>query len=149
MSPQEYLEEKRPILLELFRQSRPKPGAPETVQKLAARGLPLAVRYLVRSHLLRSQDESSSLVSPRFRPSCAEATRESTPTSQHLDIFLAAASASGASPGDVHRVRRRRGRCRGSAACWLRRIVALADENIDRSLLAKADHVIDSYAELV
>lgn len=148
MTPQEYLEQKRPVLLELFRQSRPKPGAPELVKKLAARGLPLAVA----TSSDRTFFEAKTAHHPWFSQFQAVVCGGDPGVNAHKpapDIFLAAAARLGQRPKDCIVFEDAEAGIEAARRAGVRRIVALADENIDRALLAKADHVIDSYAELL
>jgi pseudouridine-5'-monophosphatase len=147
LSPADYLEQKRPILLELFRSSTPKPGAPELVEHLAARGVPMAVATSSDRRFFSTKTGHH----PWFRHFRGVVCGSDASVRAHKpapDIFLEAArlldlaaerclvfedSAAG-----VESARR------ASAA----RVVAIVDPGLDRSLVASADLVIESYAEL-
>jgi len=147
MSPEEYLERKRPVLLDLFGQSRPKPGAPELVEKLAARGLPLAVATSSDRLFFEAKTSHHPWFSA-FQAVVCGSDPEVTAHKPAPDIFLAAAKRLGAKPASSLVFEDAEAGVEAARRAGVRRIVALADANIDRSLLAKADHIIDSYAQL-
>lgn len=147
MSPEEYLQRKRPVLLELFRQSQPKPGAPELVKKLAARGLPLAVATSSDRVFFEAKTSHHSWFS-EFQAIVCGSDPEVTAHKPAPDIFLAAAKRLGAPPDACIVFEDSAAGVESAKRARVRRIIALADANIDRSLLSEADHIIDSYAEI-
>lgn len=146
-TPQEYIDRKRPILLELFRQSEPKPGAPELVRKLAARGLPLAVATSSDRHFFEAKTSHHAWFS-EFQAIVCGSDPEVKAHKPAPDIFLAAAKRLGADPGSCVVFEDAEAGVEAARRAGVRRIVALADVNIDRTLLAQADHVIDAYSQL-
>jgi pseudouridine-5'-monophosphatase len=147
MSPQEYLERKRPVLLELFHQSRPKPGAPELVKALAARGLPLAVATSSDRHFFEAKTSHHTWFAD-FQAIVCGSDAGVLAHKPAPDIFLAAASRLGAAPASCLVFEDAAAGVEAAKRAGVKRIVALADVNIDRSLLADADYLIDSFAEL-
>lgn len=147
LTPQEYLEQKRPVLLDLFRKSEPKPGAPELVRALAARSLPLAVA----TSSDRGFFEAKTSHHPWFAEFRAVVCGSDPEVKAHKpapDIFLAAAARLGVPPAACIVFEDSAAGVESAKRAGVKRIVALADVNIDRTLLSEADYVIDSYAEI-
>jgi len=148
LTPQEYLDRKRPVLLELFRESQPKPGAPELVRTLSARDLPLAVATSSDRHFF----EAKTAHHPWFSAFDAVVCGSDPGVLAHKpapDIFLAAAKRLGAAPESCLVFEDSAAGVESAKRAGVRRVVALADVNIDRSLLASADYVIDAFADLI
>jgi pseudouridine 5'-phosphatase len=147
LTPQQYLDLKRPILLELFRQSEPKPGAAELVRKLAARGLPLAVATSSDRRFFEAKTSHHAWFSSFQSVVCGSdpEVKEHKPAP---DIFLAAAERLHTPPSSCLVFEDSAAGVESAKRAGVRRVVALADVNIDRSLLAQADYLIDAFAEL-
>lgn len=148
MSPQEYLERKRPVLLELFRRSEPKPGAPELVRKLSARGLPLAVATSSDRQFFEAKTSHHPWFS-EFQAIVCGSDPEVKAHKPAPDIFLAAAKRLDVSPASCVVFEDAQAGVEAARRAGVGRIVALPDVNIDRALLAEADYLIDSFADLV
>jgi len=147
LTPQEYLDQKRPVLLELFRKSEPKPGAPALVRALAGRGLPLAVATSSDRRFFEAKTSHHAWFA-EFRAVVCGSDPEVKAHKPAPDIFLAAAERLGVPAAACVVFEDSAAGVESAKRAGVRRIVALADVNIDRSLLAQADYVIDSYAEI-
>lgn len=148
MTPDEFNARKRPILLELFKKSVPKSGAPELVLELQRRGLPLAVATSSDRHYF----EAKTSHHPWFSAFSAVVCASDPGVGRHKpapDVFLHAARHLGVAPirsivfedsaAGVEAARRAR----------VKRIVAIVDPALDRSLVRAADHVVEAFAELM
>lgn len=147
LSPQEYLDQKRPILLELFRSSVPKPGAPELVARLAALGYPLAVATSSDRHFFAAKTDHHPWFSSFHSVVCGS----DAGVGRHKpapDIFLAAAKSLAYPPEQCIVFEDSAAGVEAARRAHVHRVVALADPNIDRRLLKDADLVLDSFEHI-
>jgi pseudouridine 5'-phosphatase len=147
ITPQEYLDQKRPILLGLFRESEPKPGATELVQTLAERGLPLAVATSSDRGFFEAKTSHHPWFS-HFQAIVCGSDPEVKAHKPAPDIFLAAAKRLRTPPSRCLVFEDSAAGVESAKRAGVRRVVALADANIDQALLSQADHVIDAFAQI-
>ncbi len=147
MTPDEFNQQKKPLLLELFRKSVPKAGAPELVLELKRRGLPLAVA----TSSDRLYFEAKTGHHPWFSAFDAVVCASDPGVGRHKpapDVFLHAARQIGVAPtrsivfedsaAGVEAARRAR----------VQRIVAIIDPLLDRALVDPAHHIVLSFSEI-
>jgi pseudouridine 5'-phosphatase len=146
MSIEEWNEKKGPVLLELFRQSAPKPGAPELVSELKRRGLPIAVATSSDRKFLEAKTSHHAWF--QFSAVVCASDPEVSRHKPAPDVFLEAARRIGVPPtrclvfedsiAGVEAARRAR----------VGRIVAIVDPLLDKKQVRAAHLIIESYTEL-
>lgn len=147
MSPDEFNAQKKPILLELFRKSVPKEGAPELVLELKRRGLPMAVATSSDRHFFEAKTGHHAWFSAFSAVVCANdpgvGRHKPAPdvflhAARHLDVAPSRSIVFEDSAAGVEAARRAR----------VKRIVAIVDPALDQKLVRPAHHIVQSYAEL-
>jgi len=147
MTPSEYNERKRPVLLELFRASHAMPGAPELVEHIFTRGLGLAVATSSDRGYLAAKTSHHAFMS-RFSAVVCGSDPEVLRHKPAPDIFLEAARRLGVPPSRCLVFEDSPAGVTAARAAGVHRVVAIVDPRADRSLVAAADRVIESYDEL-
>jgi pseudouridine-5'-monophosphatase len=146
ITPEEYLSQREPILRELFRQANAYPGAPELVQELARRGVPMAIATSSERELCELKTRRHDWFASFSAIVCGDDPRIRA-LKPAPDIFLVAAAELGApaedcvvfedSPAGVE-----------AALCAGMQVVALPDAGMDRSRYSAAQLVIGSFREI-
>lgn len=146
ISPEEYLRQKDPLLLELFPDSRHITGAPELVRSIKSKGLPCAVATSsIRAHFeLKTQrhewfslfdvlvyGDHPGVKSPKPAP----------------DIFLVAAEELGAAPENCLVFEDSLAGVSAATSAGMR-VIAIPDPHLDAAEYSQAHRVIRSYSEL-
>lgn len=147
MTPAEYNERKRPILLELFRTSRPLVGAPELVEWLHVRGLPMAVATSSDRGYFSAKTSHHAFMS-RFSAVVCGSDPEVGRHKPAPDIFLEAARRLAVPPSRCLVFEDSPAGVAAARSAGARRVVAIVDPRADRSLVSTADRVIGRYDEL-
>lgn len=147
MTPAEYNERKRPVLLELFRASRPIPGAPELVECLHARGVPLAVATSSDRGYFSAKTSHHPFMS-RFSAVVCGSDPEVRLHKPAPDIFIEAARRLGVPPARCLVFEDSPAGVAAARSAGAHRVVAIVNPEADRSLVAAADRVIERYDEL-
>lgn len=147
MTPSEYNDRKRPILLELFRSSRAMPGAPELVEHVFARGLGLAVATSSDRGYLAAKTSHHAFMQ-RFSAVVCGSDPEVARHKPAPDIFLEAARRIGVPPSRCLVFEDSPAGVTAARAAGAHRVVAIVDPRANRTLVAAADRVIGSYDEL-
>lgn len=147
LSPEGYLEARRPWLQQWFPDAEPLPGAPAFVAALDGRGVGMAVATSSQSRWLPFKTARHAAWFCRFRATICGDDPRLQRAKPAPDIFLLAASELGAAPADcVVFEDSPAGVAAGKAAGM--QVVAIPDANIDRAHFAAADVVVSGYAEL-
>ncbi|OQX69432.1 MAG: hypothetical protein B6A08_04960 [Sorangiineae bacterium NIC37A_2] len=147
MTPDEFNQRKRPLLLELFRKSVPKAGAPELVFELKRRGLPLAVA----TSSDRLYFEAKTSHHPWFSAFDAVVCASDPGVGRHKpapDVFLHAARQIGIAPTRAIVFEDSAAGVEAARRARVQRIVAIIDPLLDRALVEPAHHVVLSFSEI-
>lgn len=147
LTPAEYNEIKRPILRELFRSSVPKAGAPELVAALRERGLPLAVATSSDRDYWEIKTGHHSWFSHFQTVVCGNDPHVSR-YKPAPDIFLEAARQIRVSPARCIVFEDSAAGVEAARRARVKRIIAIPDPALDRSLLRDASLIIQDYSEL-
>lgn len=146
MTPQEFLDAKRPVLEKLFVTCEAMPGAPDLVERWAARGLPLAVATSSERRFFELKTRHHAW----FRHFKAVICGSDPEVKRHKpapDIFLAAAERLGVAPERCLVVEDSLAGVEGALAAGAR-VVAFLAPQADPALYAGAHHVVRNLGEL-
>jgi pseudouridine-5'-monophosphatase len=146
ISPEEYLRQKDPLLLELFPDAKQIPGAPELVRSIKTKGLPCAVATSsIRAHFeLKIQKHDWFSLFDALVYGDHPGVRAAKPAP---DIFLVAADALGAEPENCLVFEDSLAGVSAAATAGMR-VIAIPDPHLDAAEYCQAHRVIRSYAEL-
>lgn len=147
MTPDEFNQRKKPVLLELFRRSVPKAGAPELVLELKRRGLPLAVA----TSSDRLYFEAKTGHHPWFSAFDAVVCANDPGVGRHKpapDVFLHAARHIGISPTRAIVFEDSAAGVEAARRARVKRIVAVIDPALDRALVEPAHHIVEAFSEV-
>lgn len=146
ISPEEFVEKRKPILDELFENSPAVPGAEDFVRALSARGLPMAVATSTARSTFEIKTKSHDWFALFDQIVCGDDPEVENPKPAP-DIFLTAARRLGVpiancaifedSPAGVE-----------AAAASGAKTFALLREETDLSLFKKADRVVGGFGEV-
>jgi pseudouridine 5'-phosphatase len=146
MSVGEWNERKRPVLLELFRSSKPKAGAPELVSALRRRGLPLAVATSSDRKFLEAKTSHHDWF--RFDVIVCASDAEVSRHKPAPDVFLAAARSIGVPPSRCLVFEDSIAGVEAARRAKVPKIVAIVDPALDKTQVSAASVIIESYLEL-
>lgn len=146
MSIDEYNQKKGPVLLELFRSSKPKLGAPELVLELKRRGLPIAVATSSDRKFLEAKTSHHEW----FNFDVVVCANDPG-VSRHKpapDVFLEAARRIGIAPSRCLVFEDSIAGVEAARRARVERIIAIVDPLLDKKQVQAASLIIESYAEL-
>lgn len=146
-SPEEYLELKRPILLELFAKAEEKPGARRLVEFLHERGIPLAVATSSDRKYFEAKTHSHPWFS-RFQVVVCGSDPEVKAYKPAPDIFLRAAELIGHGPGRCLIFEDSVAGLEAARRAGAAHIIAIVDEHLDHSQIGAVSRVIHDFSEL-
>ena len=146
ISPEDYIQARRPLLDRLFPDAEPLPGAVELTRRLAACGVPQAVasssdRRTFELKVTRHRDWFDLFACVVLGDDPAVSRGKPAP-----DIFLAAAARLGTHPSRCLVFEDAPAGIRAARAAGMS-VIAVPDPNLDRSACREADQVLGSLAE--
>jgi len=147
-TPAEYNLLKKPILLELFRNSPAKPGAEALVCELKTRGMPLAVA----TSSDRTYFDIKTMSHPWFSSFDAVVCGSDAEVARHKpapDIFLVAARKLGLAPSRTLVFEDSVAGVEAARRAKVKRVVALPDPQLDKNLLQGAHFTLASFELLL
>lgn len=146
ISPEEYLARREPILRELFREAEEYPGARHFVERLAERGVPMAIATSSEQDLCRLKIARHPWFSSFSAVVCGD-----DPRIQRLkpapDIFLVAATELGAPPEECVVFEDSPAGVEAALRAGMQ-VVALPDPGMEHSRYAAAQIVIGGFGEI-
>jgi pseudouridine-5'-monophosphatase len=146
ISPEEYLARREPILRELFREAEEFPGARNFVERLAQRGVPMAIATSSEQELCWLKIARHPWFSLFSAVVCGD-----DPRIVHLkpapDIFLVAATELGAPPEDCVVFEDSPAGVEAALRAGMQ-VVALPDPGMERSRYAAAQIVIGAFSAI-
>jgi pseudouridine-5'-monophosphatase len=146
LTAQGFLDAKRPLLEKLFTSSEALPGAVELVERLSARGLPLAVATSSERHFFALKTSHHAWFE-RFSAVVCGSDPEVTRLKPAPDIFLEAARKLGVPPSSCLVFEDSLAGVEAALAAGAR-VVAIVDGHLDAAPYATAHRVIRKYEEL-
>ncbi len=146
MTPQGFLDAKRPLLEKLFTSSEALPGAVELVERLHARGLPLAVATSSERHFFGLKTGHHAWFD-RFEAVVCGNDPEVARLKPAPDIFLEAARRLNVPPEQCLVFEDSLAGVEAALAAGAR-VIAIVDAHLDVAQYGNAHRVIRSYAEL-
>jgi pseudouridine-5'-monophosphatase len=147
LAPEEYLRRRTPILDALFPTAEPLAGARELVERLRARGVPLAVATSSESYQYRLKISRHDWFSEFGTVVCGDDPRIAR-LKPAPDIFLVTAAELGAEPAECLVFEDSLAGVAAARAAGMQ-VVAIPDPQMDASRYGQADIVIAGYAELL
>jgi len=146
ISPESFLERRKPILERLFESVPEVPGAGALLQSLARAGVALGLATSSDRRLLARKTRHHGWISHFTATVCADDAALARPKPAP-DIFLLAAERLGVPASECVVFEDSPTGVRAGVAAGMR-VIALCDPALDRSLVAGAERVISSYSEL-
>jgi pseudouridine-5'-monophosphatase len=144
MTPEEFLEHRKPILNELFASAPAVPGAQEFVTRLAKAGIPIAVATSTHRELFELKTKEHSWFSHFQVIVCGDDTAIGQPTPAP-DIFLLAAQRLGVLASDCVIFEDSPSGVQAAAAAGAR-VFALVREPVSAELYAAAHQIIADFS---
>ncbi len=143
ITPQQFLDEREPMLQELFVHARPMPGAAELVRHLSAHGVPMAVATSSRQHYVALKTRQHADWFALFEAVVTPDDPEVHAAKPAPDLFAVAARRIGADPARTLAFEDSPNGVLSAVAAGLRAI-AVPDPAMDRRLYPQATTILAS-----
>ena len=145
-TPEFYLEERNALLDERFPFAKPKAGAPELIQALSERHIPIAVATSSNEHHFKLKTQNHQNWFQYFDTVVTSNHPQVKKAKPAPDIFLTAAKTLGYAPGDCLVFEDAPSGVQAANAAAMQ-VIAVPDPNMSHDAFSDATAIIDSLAE--